>query len=160
MPSHKYPAESVLSTLLDKVIPAHKICSKRPLNITRSATYVVDVSKLAHPDDVKKDSFGIWKHSGSHTLCSKSLCADDDGNVDVEKCAPGASRDNIVLLRRLHSTQPSNKEFKRMILFLRGKCKPEIPYSVRYGFLILHDKSDTNIADSLYSNHTFHCRCF
>ena len=59
---HKYPAESVLSILLDKAIPAHKICSKRPLNITRSATYVVDVSKLAHPDDVKQDSFGIWNH--------------------------------------------------------------------------------------------------
>ena len=56
---HKYPAESVLSILLDKAIPAHKICSKRPLNITRSATYVVDVSKL---DDVKQDSFGIWNH--------------------------------------------------------------------------------------------------
>ena len=66
-PPHRYPAESVLSILLDKAIPAHTISSKRALNITRSATYVVDVSKLAHPDDVKQDSFGIWKHSGSHT---------------------------------------------------------------------------------------------
>ena len=81
---------------------------------------MVDVSKLAHPDDVKQDSFGIWKHSGSHTQLFK-VYVDDDGEVDVEKCAPGASGDNIVLLRRLHSTHPSNKEFKRMIAFLCGK---------------------------------------
>ena len=119
-PPHKYPAESVLSILLDKAIPAHKSCSKRPLNITTSATYVVDVSKLAHPDNVKQDSFGIWKHSGSHTQLFK-VYVDDDGEVDVEKCAPGASGDNIVLLRHLHSTHPSNKEFKKMIAFLCGK---------------------------------------
>ena len=32
---------------------------------------MVDVSKLADPDDVKQDSFGIWKHSGSHTQLFK-----------------------------------------------------------------------------------------
>ena len=81
---------------------------------------MVDVSKLVHPDDVKQDGFGIRKHSGSHTQLFK-VYVDDDGEVDVEKCAPGASGGNIVLLCRLHSTHPSNREFKRMIAFLCGK---------------------------------------
>ena len=98
--------QKVLSLLLDKDIPAHKICSKRPLN--RSATYVVDVS---NPDDVKQDSFGISKHSGCHTQLFK-VYVDDDGEIDVEKCPPGPSGGNIVFLCRLHSTHPSNKEFK------------------------------------------------
>ena len=119
-PPHKYPAESVLMILLDKSIPDHRICAKRPLNITRSATYVVDITKLAHPDDVKQDNFGVWTHSGSHTNFFK-LYVDDDGEVDIERCASGATGNNVVSLRRLHSIHPSNKQFKRMIAFVCGK---------------------------------------
>lgn len=67
-PPSKYSAEGLLKILLDESIPANKICQKRPTHINRSAAYIVDISKLDHPDDVKKDNFGIWSHSGSHTL--------------------------------------------------------------------------------------------
>lgn len=44
----------------------------------------------------------------------------EHGYVSVEKCAPGAKGDNVVHLRRLHNTHPSNKQFKQMIAFLSG----------------------------------------
>ena len=72
----------------------------------QSSTYVVDITKLAHPDDIKSDNFGVWSHSGSHPVVFRaSVC--DDGYVQVEKCAPGATGSDVVYLRRLHSTHPS-----------------------------------------------------
>ena len=58
--------------------------------VTRSSTYLVDITKLAHPDDVKSDNFGVWTHSGSHQQLFK-VHVDMDGYVQVQKCAPGAT---------------------------------------------------------------------
>lgn len=56
-PPSKYSVERILQILLrPKCAP----------NIVQSATYVVNITKLADPEDVKNDNFGVWKHSGSH----------------------------------------------------------------------------------------------
>ena len=47
-------------------------------------------TSLKHPDDVRKDFFGKWIHSGSHPFTFKATIQ-KDGDVNVEKCAPGAS---------------------------------------------------------------------
>ena len=46
---------------------------------------MIDVTKLKHQDDVRKDFFGKWNHSGSHPLPFKARVTDDD-EVEVEKC--------------------------------------------------------------------------
>lgn len=59
---------------------------------------IIDISQLEHPDDVKNDNFGTWKHSGSHPQLYQ-VQVEDDGNLHVEKCAPGATGENVVYLR-------------------------------------------------------------
>ena len=49
-----------------------KICKECPRQIVQSSTFVVDMDKLKHPDDVKKDEFGKWNYSGSHTKSYKA----------------------------------------------------------------------------------------
>ena len=120
VPPPKYAAETVLTILLNPDLDLTKVCCSQPVSVTSSSTFIVDLSKLAHPDDVKTDIFGIWNHSGSHPQCFK-VNVKEDGYVSVVKCAPGASGDNVVYMRRLHSTHPSNKDFKRMMAFLSGK---------------------------------------
>ena len=122
-PPPKYAAEGILKTLLDPFLPTSKVCSVRPTNIVKSSTYVIDISKLEHPDDVKNDNFGTWKHSGSHPLIYR-VQVEEDGGLHVEKCAPGATGDNVAYLRRLHSIHPSNSNFKRLIAFISGRCSP------------------------------------
>lgn len=119
VPTPKYPAERILKILLDPKLPASKICVTRPVNVTKSATYVVNVNKLQHPDDVKNDNFGSWKHSGSHPQYFRVII--DDNSFHIERCAIGATGDDVVCLRRLHSVHPSNSDFKRMIAFVSGK---------------------------------------
>jgi len=55
-PPSKYAAERILRILLDPALPASKVCSARPTKVVTSSTYVIDMSKLLHPDDVKNDN--------------------------------------------------------------------------------------------------------
>ena len=61
----QYSAEMVIRMLLDPDMA--KICSECPTNITHSSAFVIDLDKLEHPGDVKKDNIEKWVHSGSHS---------------------------------------------------------------------------------------------
>ena len=117
-PPAKYTAEEIIKILLQA--DGARVCKEKPTSVRRSATYVVDVRNLRDQDDIKKDEFSIWKYSGSHPQFFKVHQA-DDGYMTVEKCCPGASGCNVVLLRRLHCTHPSNAHFKRLICFITGE---------------------------------------
>ena len=119
-PPPKYSAESILKLLLSPDVDRSRVCRVWPVsNIEGSATFVVDITSLKHPDDVRKDFFGKWIHSGSHPITFKATI-ETDGEVLVEKCAPGASG-NVFYLRKLHSYHPSNTEFRKMLAFVSGK---------------------------------------
>ncbi len=53
-----------------------------------------------HPDGVKNDNFGTWKHSGSHPQTYRVQVEGEDGYVHFEKCAPGTTGDDAVDLPR------------------------------------------------------------
>ena len=50
--------------------------------------------EITHPEDVKKDNFGKWKHLGFHNT-PYHVRFDDKGEIELEKCAPGASGNDI-----------------------------------------------------------------
>lgn len=106
-----------MKLLLGPVDPA-RVCSTWPVSgVTSNATFIVDVTKLKHADDVRKDFFGKWVHTGSHPFTFKASMNGDE--IAVEKCAPGATG-NVFYLRRLHGYHPSNPEFRRMLAFVSG----------------------------------------
>jgi hypothetical protein len=119
-PPLKYNAEEIIKVLL--LAEDNKICRVKPSAVTQSATYVIDTRSLQNPEDIKKDDeFGIWRYSGSHPKKFK-VYTGDDGHMKVEKCCDSASGNNVVTLRRLQCTHPSNSDFKRLVCFLSGKC--------------------------------------
>lgn len=116
-------SNEILRILLN---PRGKICTGRPSLINRSATYVVDLKTLDHPDDVRVDEYGKWNYSGSHVhyfQAEKILDADDDDNDDLEfvRVTADARGDNIYKLRWIHCKHPSNPNFHRLIAFLTGE---------------------------------------
>ena len=130
-PPPKYSAYSIMKLLLDPNIDKSKIALTRPVGTTHSATFVVDLSKLNHPDDVKKDNFGKWEHSGSHPEVFK--CSFNElESVTVEKCAPGASGSNVYYLRRLRSYCPSNHDVRRLMAFIHGQLYNIFFFKVGY----------------------------
>lgn len=118
-PPTKYSAETILKILLDPEIDRSRICNMWPVAVHSSTTFVVDVTKLKHPDDVRKDFFGRWKHSGSHPTPFKARVSEE--GVEVERCALGATG-AVYYLRRLHGYHPSNPSFRRLIAFVSGEC--------------------------------------
>ncbi len=118
-PPPKYGAHQIMKILLNPKIDESRIATARPVQVSCSSTYVVDLPKLAHPDDIKKDMYGKWQHSGSHPEAFR--CGFDEMNeVTIEKCAPGATGSNVYYLRRLHSYHPSNPKFRRLLAFISG----------------------------------------
>ena len=49
-----YSAYNIMKMLLDPNVDQSGIASRQPVGTTHNATCVVDLSKLDHPDDVKK----------------------------------------------------------------------------------------------------------
>ena len=105
--------------LLDPVRP-ERVCTERPVIVEKSATFVVNITKLAHPDDVKRDSYGKWHYSGSRRVPFHATL-DPHGVSHVERCCPGATGDNVFYLRRLYSFHPSNSSFRRVIAIVTGE---------------------------------------
>ena len=81
------------------------MCQKKPVNVTSSATFVVDTRKLQSLEDIKKDEFGIWNYSGSHPQAFR-VSEEDGTSLWIEKCTTGATGSNVVHIRRLHCTRP------------------------------------------------------
>lgn len=80
-PPPKYSTYKMMQILLG--IDEKQIAHKRLLLASFSSTFVVDIRTLAHPDDIKKDMYGKWVHSGSHTY--------DGDEINIENAACGAS---------------------------------------------------------------------
>lgn len=113
----KYYAFRIMQILLDPGIDVSRIAQQRPLETLYSFTFVVDLTKLSHPDDIKKDMYGKWLHKGSHEDVFR--CSFDvHKKVLVEKIAPGP---NVYYLRQLHNAHPSNKQFRRIVSVICGK---------------------------------------
>lgn len=129
IPQQKYSSEAVLILLLNPNIDRSRVCHTWPVSgIESSSTFIVDITTLKHPDDVRKDFFGKWIYSGSHTFTFKASIG-EDGDVFVEKCSPGV-HGNAFYLRKLHCYHPSNTDFRRMLIFVSGKSRTIYTYTV------------------------------
>lgn len=119
-PLPKYTAIEIMQLLLNPNIDKSRVAKSRPVQVEESSAFIVDLTCLKHPDDVKKDMYGRWEHSGSHPEVFHCVIGDFD-TVEIEKCAPGATGSNVYFLRRLRSCHPSNSEFRRVIAFVHGE---------------------------------------
>ena len=116
-PAAIYSAETIMKILLN---PTSSWVSRAcPHRVTKSSTYVVDVTTLAHPEDVKKDDYGKWDYKGSHPVAFH-VCFRNDGSISIKRCQNEERQGDIFYLWRLYSTHPSNPEMKRMLAFITG----------------------------------------
>ena len=127
VPSEKYASEEIIRILLDPKIDQKRVCMQRRLDTVSSSTYVVDLDCLQHPDDVKKDNFGVWTHSGSHN--QQFFSRINRGKVEIGRSvfSSDGPKWERFSLRRLHSKHPTNPGFRRIISFITGTCVCHVP---------------------------------
>ena len=100
-----------------------KICKERPMHIDKSSTFVIDLDSLRHPDDVKKDEFGRWQYSGSHTQSYLAWKSTGDKFTFQKVTDASKVKENscIFHLRRIHCKHPSNSQLQRLLAFVTGE---------------------------------------
>lgn len=55
-----YSAKRIVEVLLDETLPNRKIATSQPVCIEDNLVFVVDLSKLDNPDDIRCDDLGSW----------------------------------------------------------------------------------------------------
>ena len=67
-PLPKYNKKTIIKMLLNPDKDKNRICIEWSVSVKSSATFLIDVTSLQYADNVKKDTFGKWVHSGSHKM--------------------------------------------------------------------------------------------
>ena len=93
-PAAIYSAETIMKILLNPT--SSRVSRVCPHCVTKSSTYVVDVTSLAHPEDVKKDDFRKWDYKGSHPVAFH-VCFKNDGSISIKRCQNEERQGDIFL---------------------------------------------------------------
>ena len=131
-----YSIEDAVKVLLHT--PAKSICTQQPIGCSSSKTFVVDLSKLDHRDDIRSDDLGVWKNQGvKSSYCSVKFQNDDVQRVRVLENKPAVMR------YRLKCTYWSHAEDKRIFrrLFeLEGEPNSFISIIIIFNLLDYNEK--------------------
>ena len=120
VPSGFYTGEQILKILLNPHIIKKKICHSKPCNVSQSSTFVVDLESLQHPDDIKKDDFGKWVYSGSHSVSYAAYQSNHKLDFERVTGTPSSNAGNIFQLRRINCHHPTNSQCQRLLAFVTG----------------------------------------
>lgn len=135
----KYSAEEAISVLFNASDDC--ICTEQPTGCRFSATFIVDLSQLAHRDDIRADDLGAWKNCGVRSMYC-SVFFNSNGSVckvkKIGSSKPSVMRHSIYRLKRTYWQHSEDSVFCRHLLELEGTW-PLIPnlcvHIVRVKFL-------------------------
>ena len=114
----RYNAQKIVEVLLDPTLPANKIATTQPVFIQDNVIFIVDMSKLDKPEDIRADDLGSWSCNGKRLI---RCIVDDKGNVsELVTKQKTHSGETYTLVRRYYEHMTS-KDFKKTIAELIGK---------------------------------------
>ena len=103
-----------------------KICSAQPLRVQHSSTFIVDVTKLKDPKDIKCDDLGAWKNNSRKSF---SFFIDEKlGYILAISTKDGESRqseglDILYVLRQEYYQLHSSPDFHKITYTIISKYK-------------------------------------
>ena len=115
-----YTAEQLVCILLGKYREEH-LCVSQPLSISNNVTFLVEMGCLNHPDDIKCDDMGSWKHNGSPKQYFRVLKTRKGiENIEPIKSKPSDEQQNIYELRRIYYINQSDPTIRKLVAKLVG----------------------------------------
>ena len=114
-----YSLEKLAQILLTELVPSKKWCLKQPVHVQRNVSFVVNVSMLDDPMDIRADENGVWIRKGSPVaFVSKHIKG--NSTLFYSRCKAGNHPNHYKITRTYyrHSTSP---DFKRIITIVHGK---------------------------------------
>lgn len=115
-----YSAEQMVYLLLGKYGTEH-LCISQPINVSNNVSFLVDMSCLQHPDNLKCDDMGSWKHNGSPKRWF-NVKKDTQGINAIEPLEkkPSDPADGIFELRRTYYKNSSDETVRKIVAKLEG----------------------------------------
>lgn len=113
--------KETFALLADQDLDATQICNIVPVNIEHNCTFVVNQSRLAHPDDIRADDCGVWKNNGVRpcvvTWKNKEATIVARG---AKKCRAYTMKSADFVIQRTYFVHNSYEDFRRVISVIEG----------------------------------------
>ena len=93
------------------------ICSIHPVSVEHNVPFVVDLSRLKDPNNVRADDLGTWRCTGSCILTVSVTCS----------CFPSKGG-KVVNIRRQYHVHTTDGDLHRMIAFIENVQKGKYFY--------------------------------
>ena len=120
-PKKGYSGEDIVKILLNPTFKKDLLCSTHPVSVRNNVSFVVDLSKLNDPNDVRADDLGTWRCNGSRLLQFTVKISETDCRIVNETLSSA----KVVHVRHQHHVHATDPDMHRMIAFLEsteGKC--------------------------------------
>ena len=113
-----YTAKGIIELLLDKSLPHAVIATSQPVSVQDNLVFIVDISKLDRPEDIRAGDLGSWTCNGKRRLqCS----VDNRGHViDVFGQHKPRNQHLYTLVKRYYKHATAG-DYKRTIAEIFGE---------------------------------------
>ena len=112
-PRKGYSGEEIVKILMNPKFRDDLLCSTHPVSVQNNVSFVVDLSKLKDPNDVRADDLGTWKCTGSRLLQFSVKMSDTDCRIVSD-----ISSATVVHVRRQYHVHATDPDLHRMIAFV------------------------------------------
>ena len=111
-----YSAKRIVEILVDKTLPNRNIATSQPVCVEDNLVFVVDLSKLDSPDDIKADDLGSWTCNGKRMMC----CEVENGEVTETFLSKRRRGPHSYTLIKRYYKHATAGDFKKIIAELIG----------------------------------------
>ena len=109
-----YSQEEIVHILCDPKLEPSLICSTHPVSVENNVAFIIDMSKLKNPSDVRSDDLGEWICKGSRIL-KFTIKLTSNSCTLVSFLSTDALE---ISVRRQYFVNGSDSDLHRMIEFL------------------------------------------
>ena len=118
-PCKMLTTQEAMGVLLSSELQESSICTKVSFSVEMNAVFVIDLNKLASPNDVLCDDMGVWTWGGSS---KRWISVDEEGFITfLKKCQTEGNDESCYLVWKRYYYLKSSPDVKRMIIILEGK---------------------------------------
>ena len=123
-PKHGCKCDEIVHILLNPIFKEELLSKTHPVSVEHNVSFVVDLTSLSDPNDVRADDLGSWTCTGSRRLSFMVKFGNAACHIVSGISGSGA---NLVQIRRQYHVHGTDSDLHRMIAFVenfegRRKC--------------------------------------
>ena len=111
----------VFNAIINTSCTSDVVCTCKPVGVKDAATFLVDTTRLKHPNDLKFDDMGGWFHKGKPIRYFEIQRVPQTGDIYGAKQCPARRDEDAYKLTRIYYHHMGTTEFRKTIFYVHGK---------------------------------------